>query len=80
LALRGETKGSVKPAVSGKRVKSDTPGKPLSGKVDSGVNAEKGIDKNADKGNVGKSLRTVYQETVNEEIPSELLDLLGKLT
>lgn len=28
---------------------------------------------------VGDALRGVYQETVNESIPSELLDLLGKL-
>ncbi len=28
---------------------------------------------------VGHALRSVYSNTVNEEIPSELLDLLGKL-
>lgn len=32
----------------------------------------------ADK-DVGHALRTVYSTTVNEEIPPELLDLLGKL-
>lgn len=30
-------------------------------------------------GNVGNALRTVYDETVGEDIPSEMLDLLGKL-
>jgi hypothetical protein len=29
---------------------------------------------------VGHALRSVYSTTVNEEIPSELLDLLGKLS
>ncbi|WP_419827926.1 NepR family anti-sigma factor [Sphingomonas sp.] len=28
---------------------------------------------------VGHALRSVYVETVNEEVPMELLDLLGKL-
>ena len=28
---------------------------------------------------VGDALRTVYQQTVNEDIPPEMLDLLGKL-
>jgi hypothetical protein len=28
---------------------------------------------------VGHALRSVYVETVNEEVPTELLDLLGKL-
>jgi hypothetical protein len=31
------------------------------------------------EGNVGSALRSVYQQTVNEEIPPEFLDLLGKL-
>lgn len=29
--------------------------------------------------NVGHALRTVYEETVEEAIPQEMLDLLGKL-
>jgi hypothetical protein len=33
----------------------------------------------AGSGNVGQALRSAYQRTVNEEIPSDLLDLLGKL-
>jgi hypothetical protein len=28
---------------------------------------------------MGAALRTVYQRTVEEEVPSEMLDLLGKL-
>ena len=28
---------------------------------------------------MGAALRTVYQRTVDEDIPSDLLDLLGKL-
>lgn len=28
---------------------------------------------------MGAALRTVYQKTVDEEIPADLLDLLGKL-
>lgn len=30
-------------------------------------------------GDMGAALRTVYQKTVEETIPAELLDLLGKL-
>ena len=28
---------------------------------------------------VGNALKSVYQQTVNEDIPPEMLDLLGKL-
>lgn len=28
---------------------------------------------------VGEALRSIYQQTVNEEIPDEFLDILGKL-
>lgn len=31
------------------------------------------------QGNLGNALRTVYQQTVSEDIPPEMLDLLGKL-
>lgn len=34
----------------------------------------------AEDGNVGNALRSVYQQTVNEDVPREFLDLLGKLT
>jgi hypothetical protein len=30
-------------------------------------------------GDVGNALKTVYQRTIDEEIPPEMLDLLGKL-
>ena len=37
-------------------------------------------DRKKDKGNVvGRALRTVYDETLREEIPDDFLDLLGKL-
>lgn len=36
-------------------------------------------DKRPDKPELGLALRSVYQRTVEEEIPPEMLDLLGKL-
>lgn len=30
-------------------------------------------------GDVGNALKTVYQRTIDEDIPPEMLDLLGKL-
>jgi hypothetical protein len=30
-------------------------------------------------GEVGKALRTVYDDALKEDIPAEMLDLLGKL-
>ena len=30
-------------------------------------------------GEVGSALRSVYQRTIDEQIPADLLDLLGKL-
>lgn len=72
LALRGDIKGSANPETSVKRAKTET---------SAGVRAKQtGGDKAGDKGDVGKSLRTVYQQTVNEDVPDELLDLLGKLS
>lgn len=35
--------------------------------------------KRAGNSEVGTALRSVYQRTVDEEIPPEMLDLLGKL-
>ena len=40
--------------------------------------APKGKKKPTQPG-VGDALRSVYQQTVNEDIPPEMLDLLGKL-
>lgn len=31
------------------------------------------------KRDVGNALRTIYQQTVDESVPKEMLDLLGKL-
>ena len=36
-------------------------------------------DSDATNTDVGKALRTVYEKAVKEEIPPEMLDLLGKL-
>ncbi|HEY9554556.1 NepR family anti-sigma factor [Allosphingosinicella sp.] len=36
-------------------------------------------EKRPDNPELGLALRTVYQRTVEEEIPPEMLDLLGKL-
>lgn len=35
--------------------------------------------KSGQSGDVGSALRSVYQRTVDEQIPPEMLDLLGKL-
>ena len=35
--------------------------------------------KRPDNPEVGAALRTVYQRTIEEDIPPEMLDLLGKL-
>lgn len=35
--------------------------------------------KRVDSPEVGSALRSVYQRTIDEDIPSDLLDLLGKL-
>jgi hypothetical protein len=36
--------------------------------------------KKSDSPEVGSALRSVYQRTVDEQIPPDLLDLLGKLS
>ncbi|QLC20720.1 hypothetical protein HFP51_00075 [Parasphingopyxis sp. CP4] len=45
------------------------------------MNAPDGTEKaeSASSGDIGAALRSAYQATVNEEIPAEMLDLLGKL-
>ena len=45
------------------------------GKRRASRSAAKGKD-----GNVGSALRSVYQQTVNEDVPDEMMQLLGKLT
>ncbi|MGP1354376.1 MAG: NepR family anti-sigma factor [Parasphingopyxis sp.] len=34
---------------------------------------------NPSKSDIGDALRSAYEDAVNEEIPAEMLDLLGKL-
>ncbi len=58
----------------------------LSGKQSVGVHdsekrgARPSKDRKQDKANVvGRALRTIYDETLREEIPDDFLDLLGKL-
>jgi hypothetical protein len=47
---------------------------------DAGEAAEKSLPKKrAAVPEVGDALRSAYQRTVNEDIPPEMLDLLGKL-
>jgi hypothetical protein len=41
------------------------------------LNSKKG--KSAGGTELGSALRSVYQRTINEDIPPDLLDLLGKL-
>jgi len=36
-------------------------------------------ERKKDKASVGRALRTVYDETLREDIPDDFLDLLGKL-
>jgi hypothetical protein len=43
------------------------------------TNAPRNKEKRPDTPELGLALRTVYQRTVEEEIPPEMLDLLGKL-
>lgn len=46
------------------------------GKPETGSSDKKRKDKS---GTMGRALRTVYDETLREEIPKDFLDLLGKL-
>lgn len=47
-----------------------------SGSKAGGRKAAKAKGKNPE---VGQALRTIYQNTIDEDVPSEMLDLLGKL-
>ena len=42
-------------------------------------NTPRNKEKRPDSPELGLALRTVYQRTVEEDIPPEMLDLLGKL-
>jgi hypothetical protein len=44
-----------------------------------GANENKPRKKRANTPEVGHALRAAYQQTINEDIPPDLLDLLGKL-
>lgn len=44
-----------------------------------GANETKPRKKRANTPEVGHALRAAYQQTINEDIPPDLLDLLGKL-
>ena len=46
-------------------------------KVDRKVPEQKGASD--PDGNVGQALRTVYEKVAEEDVPSEMLDLLSKL-
>jgi hypothetical protein len=46
---------------------------------DASDNGSGGSSRRAPPGNVGSALRTAYQRMVDEDIPPEMLDLLGKL-
>jgi hypothetical protein len=48
--------------------------------IDNKRGARSPKDRKQDKSNVvGRALRTVYDETLREDIPDDFLDLLGKL-
>lgn len=46
---------------------------------DISISKPKPKKRRADSPEVGQALRSIYQRTVNEDIPPDLLDLLGKL-
>ncbi|WP_294171773.1 NepR family anti-sigma factor [uncultured Sphingomonas sp.] len=48
----------------------DRPGKPPSNKQNKGEQAP---------GDLGRALKTVYDETLREDVPADFLDLLDKL-
>lgn len=53
--------------------------KPDNGASPSSGEAPKPRKKKGQTGEFGDALRSVYQRTINEDIPPEMLDLLGKL-
>jgi hypothetical protein len=59
----------------GQKAASD-PATPSKTKVKAG---ERRTRRRAPGGDVGNALRTVYDDTLRESIPPEMLDLLGKL-
>lgn len=61
-----------------RRVPKDTMGKKQSG--EGGRRSSGGGDSSGGKGNIGRALRSVYDETLRENVPDEFKDLLGKLS
>lgn len=45
----------------------------------SGTNVKSQAKNKTDSPDVGRALRSVYDDTLNEKIPPDLIDLLGKL-
>jgi hypothetical protein len=66
LALEGDERLSGTSKASGSR------GIPTAGSRDSKTRKDR-------KGTVGRALRTVYDDMLREEVPSDFLDLLRKL-
>lgn len=63
--LSGSQKGELQNAAGGKRSpKSKDGGKKVRGRI----------------GDVGRALRTVYDDTLREPVPDDFSDLLGKLS
>jgi hypothetical protein len=60
-----------------KKIKRKASNGPISG--NSHVAAERRSGKRAPSGEIGSALRSVYDGALNEDIPPEMLDLLGKL-
>lgn len=54
-------------------------GSKRAGNDGSGSDAARG-EPDRDKVDIGAALRTVYDDAASEDIPSEMLDLLGKLS
>jgi hypothetical protein len=50
------------------------------GKIAEPARAEIARQHSTDERDVGTALRAAYQQAVDEQIPSEMLDLLGKLS
>jgi hypothetical protein len=75
VAARGETILTFAREKDGeRRLRSET-----AGETDIPTSKPARRRKRADSPEVGNALRSVYQQTIDEKIPDDLLDLLGKL-
>jgi hypothetical protein len=63
----GQDKNDTAPVTSASRSGTDTDARTVQGAA------------NRDR-DMGSALRSVYEQTVSEQVPDDLLDLLGKLT